>query len=233
MSDIITVEVDDPQRAIDDALDESTGHTRAQLLQRAIAGGGAFAAGGLAIGGLPGLALGKPSAKQDAAILNFALLLEYLESEFYRQAVANGALSGRRRGVRDDRARPRARAREGAQGRRSAAPRSTSRSSTSADTITNGGEVRRHGDRARGDRRRGLQRPGPPPAAQDPAGGREHRVRRGPPRGVDPLPRGSRPTTTGTMPTRRPPRPSTARCPSGRSRTVSRPPASSRRRRSQ
>jgi hypothetical protein len=39
-------------------------------------------------------AFGAPSAKQDAKILNFALLLEYLESEFYVEAAAGGALSG-------------------------------------------------------------------------------------------------------------------------------------------
>ncbi len=57
-------------------------------------GGGAFLAGGLLIGGLPQVALGRPSAKQDAAILNFGLLLAYLESEFYVDAVSKGALTG-------------------------------------------------------------------------------------------------------------------------------------------
>jgi len=60
---------------------------------------GAVALGGIAVGGVvlgehADPAVSAPSAKQDAEILNFALLLEYLESEFYVQSVAGGALSG-------------------------------------------------------------------------------------------------------------------------------------------
>lgn len=95
MSDVITVELDESRDPVRNALDESGAATRSDFFKKALVGGGALAVGGLTIGGLPSLALGKPSAKQDTAILNFALLLEYLESNFYVQAVRTGNLNGR------------------------------------------------------------------------------------------------------------------------------------------
>jgi hypothetical protein len=73
---------------------DATASSREQLLARAILAGGAVAAGGLLVAGWPRLGTAAPSAAQDAKILNFALLLEYIEAGFYSDAVAKGKLSG-------------------------------------------------------------------------------------------------------------------------------------------
>jgi hypothetical protein len=68
--------------------------TRGEWITRLLAAGGAVAAGGVVLGSLPGPAASAPSPEQDVKILNFALLVEYLQAKFYAEATAGGALQG-------------------------------------------------------------------------------------------------------------------------------------------
>lgn len=67
---------------------------RNELIARALVAGGVLAGGGALLAALPRLAASAPSAAQDRKILNFALLLEYVEAGFYEEAFANGKLKG-------------------------------------------------------------------------------------------------------------------------------------------
>jgi rubrerythrin len=86
----VTVEV----VAFDATPDEPPAHTRVEVLERAVVAGGALLAGGVLITGLPRLATSAPSAKQDAEILNFALLIEQLQAAFYADSLSHGRLRG-------------------------------------------------------------------------------------------------------------------------------------------
>ena len=71
------------------------GWTRAELL-RLGAVGGTVVAGGAAIGASrgDGTSLAAPSRDTDARILNFFLLLEYVQEDFYREALRRARLPG-------------------------------------------------------------------------------------------------------------------------------------------
>jgi hypothetical protein len=93
MANHISIDVRDASRGVREALDEPATQTRSVFLERAVAAGGTLVAGGVAVAGLPALALAAPSPKQDAEILNFALLLEELEAAFFADAERRAQLT--------------------------------------------------------------------------------------------------------------------------------------------
>jgi hypothetical protein len=69
------------------------------ITRRAALEAGAVALGGIAVGGVvlgehADPAVSAPSAKQDAEILNFALLLEFVQAAFYAEGLSRARLTG-------------------------------------------------------------------------------------------------------------------------------------------
>jgi hypothetical protein len=94
MTDRITVEALDVDGALREAESRVAGDTRADFFRKAAVGGGSLIGGGVLLSGVAAPALARPSKKQDVAILNYALTLEYLEAAFYAEAVSKGAIGG-------------------------------------------------------------------------------------------------------------------------------------------
>jgi rubrerythrin len=67
--------------------------SRGEFVRRAIVAGGAAAAGGVLLTGLPRLASSAPSPQEDERIFNFILNLEYLKAAFYGEAAERGEIA--------------------------------------------------------------------------------------------------------------------------------------------
>lgn len=90
MANDLRIDVFDPAARCEPAHYES----RANVLKRAFAAGGAIFAGGVLVAGLPRSAESAPSPAQDAEILNLALLLEHMEADFFTEASVSAKLTG-------------------------------------------------------------------------------------------------------------------------------------------
>ena len=87
-------------RLVADPRKTSSGHglkapvwSRGRFLRRALAAGAAAAGAGVLVERTAGVGA-RPSASLDQRILNFGLLLEHLQADFYTDALARGGLRG-------------------------------------------------------------------------------------------------------------------------------------------
>ena len=73
---------------------DDTAASRERFLRLSLAGAGTLTVGAVLAAGVPRLGLSGTAQARDVEVLNYALLLEELQSAFYRRAIASGALSG-------------------------------------------------------------------------------------------------------------------------------------------
>ncbi len=97
MLDHMKLEVLDRDGALREAA-EDAGLDRSQFLKRTAGVGAGFVAGGVLFSGLASpaeaaISTRRRSRSNDVKIGNYALTLEFLEAEFYKQAIANGAFT--------------------------------------------------------------------------------------------------------------------------------------------
>jgi len=85
--DLATVDADG---AIREAEAGVAGDTRSSFFRKAAVGGGAVITSGAFMAMLPEVAMGRRGKAQDLRILQFALLLEFLEAAFYKEAITKG-----------------------------------------------------------------------------------------------------------------------------------------------
>jgi ferritin-like protein len=93
-NDPVTGVMADEDAGVASAEDIPAPSSRADLLRRALLAGGAVVAGGVVTGLLSKPAASAPSRARDIRILNFLLVLEYLQAQFYSEASKSGVLHG-------------------------------------------------------------------------------------------------------------------------------------------